>query len=189
MSSLADREKQLLLETARCAVVAAVKRENPPEIPEDVRREPRLLQPGGAFVTLLLRGRLRGCIGQLESGDPLVEVVAHCARSSALEDPRFRPLKPEELPETEIELSVLSSPEDMRPEAIEAGKHGLIVANGQARGLLLPQVATQFRWNGIRLLQETCEKAGLPRDAWKSPGTRVQGFTADVFSEKEMAGH
>jgi AmmeMemoRadiSam system protein A len=188
MSSLADREKKHLLEIARRAVVAAVEQRQPVEAPDHpAESEPGLLRHGGAFVTLLLRGRLRGCIGQMDSDAPLKDVVAHCARVVAREDPRFQPLRPEELPSIEIELSVLSDPEDVRPGAIQVGTHGLLVTSGEHRGLLLPQVATQFRWDALRLLEETCEKAGLPRDAWKSPHTRMQAFTAEVFSEKNLA--
>jgi len=188
MSSLADHEKQILLKIARCSIVAAATREEPPQIPEEAHSEPGLLRPAGAFVTLLLRGRLRGCIGRLEPDTYLLELVARCARAAALDDPRFRPLRYEELSGTEIELSVLSHPKDILPDEIEVGKHGLIVANGQAHGLLLPQVSKQFRWNSERFLEETCEKAGLPRDAWRFTETRIRAFTAEVFSEKEMAG-
>jgi AmmeMemoRadiSam system protein A len=189
MSLLADREKKSLLEIARRAVVSAVEQQKPVQnLPERTEGEPRLLRPAGAFVTLMLRGRLRGCLGQLESNSPLREVVDHCARAVVREDPRFLPVRPDELASIEIELSVLSSPEEIRPDEIKVGTHGLIVSNGRYRGLLLPQVAAQFRWSAMRFLEETCEKAGLPRDAWKSPETRVEAFTAEVFSEESLAG-
>jgi uncharacterized protein len=183
MSLLADREKQLLLELARRALIAGVeKRESNQDFPDDEN----LLQPGGAFVTLHRRGRLRGCVGQLPSKDPLVEVVAHCAKAAALEDPRFKPVRAEELAELEIELSILSALEDIILEKIEAGKHGLVVSRGWQRGVLLPQVATEFHWQAARFLEETCVKAGLEREAWKDPHTRVQAFTAEVFSESAL---
>jgi AmmeMemoRadiSam system protein A len=180
MSSLADREKQSLLEVARRAVIRAVElRESLEKLPEDVN----LMQPAGVFVTLRLRGRLRGCIGQLPSNEPLVRVVAYCARSAALEDPRFEPVTPQELSELDIELSILSALEDIAPDQIEPGKHGLLVSQGSVRGVLLPQVASEYRWAAERFLEETCAKAGLAREAWKDPATRIQAFTAEIFCE------
>jgi uncharacterized protein len=145
-----------------------------------------LSSAGGAFVTITRNGRLRGCVGQLPSAAQLADVVAYCARSVASEDPRFPRVKPDELPAIEIELSVLSTVASIRPEEIEPGKHGLFVSNGARRGVLLPQVAVQFRWTGMRFLEATCEKAGLARDAWNHPATVVQAFTAEVFSEAEF---
>jgi len=183
MSPLADREKQLLLELARSALTASVeKRESVPDFPDDEV----LRQPGGAFVTLHRRGRLRGCVGQLPSKDPLIEVVVHCAKAAALEDPRFKPVRAEEVAEIEIELSILSPLQDTTLEKIEAGKHGLVVSRGWQRGVLLPQVATEFKWRAARFLEETCVKAGLEREAWQDPHTRIQAFTAEVFSESAL---
>jgi AmmeMemoRadiSam system protein A len=183
MSPLAEREKQLLLELARRALIAGVEKREPlRDFPDDSI----LQQPGGAFVTLHRRGRLRGCVGQLPARDTLVEVVAHCAKAAALEDPRFNPVPPEELAEIEIELSILSPLQDVTLEKIEAGKHGLVVSRGWHRGVLLPQVATEFKWQAARFLEETCVKAGLEREAWKDPHTRVQAFTAEVFSEAAL---
>ncbi len=183
MSSLGNREKQLLLALARRALTMAVqKRESLKNLPKDEA----LQRPGGAFVTLHLRGRLRGCVGQLPSKDTLAEVVAHCSKSAALEDPRFEAVCAAELPGIEIELSVLSVPADVNLEQIEPGKHGLIVSSGWKRGVLLPQVAGQFHWSARQFLEETCAKANLARDAWKDPATRVQAFTAEVFSEADF---
>jgi AmmeMemoRadiSam system protein A len=180
MSSLAEREKQLLLQIARSALTLGVAN-NPPL--QEFPAEEILQQPAGAFVTLHRRGRLRGCVGQLPGREALAAVVAHCARAAALDDSRFEPVGLAELSEIEIEVSVLSALEDVPLEAIEAGKHGLVVSQGTQRGVLLPQVATQFNWGATRLLEETCVKAGLGRDAWKDPATRVQAFTAEVFGE------
>jgi AmmeMemoRadiSam system protein A len=180
MSSLAEREKQLLLQIARSALALGVA--NKPPL-RDAPSEVFLQQPAGAFVTLHRRGRLRGCVGQLPGRDSLAAVVAHCACAAALDDSRFEPVTSAELSEIDIEVSVLSPPEDAKLEAIEPGKHGLLVSRGMQRGVLLPQVASQFKWGAQRFLEETCVKAGLDRDAWKDPGTRVQAFTAEVFSE------
>jgi AmmeMemoRadiSam system protein A len=185
MFSLADREKTLLLGVARRALALAAQNGEP--LPESsLPSDEVLLQPGGAFVTLRIRGRLRGCIGQLASGILLVRVVAYCARASALEDPRFEPVRPEEVPQIDIELSILSEPVDIDPDLVEPGRHGLIVSRSAQRGLLLPQVASEFRWNAHRFLEETCTKAGLEPSAWKDPATKVQVFTAEVFSESGL---
>jgi hypothetical protein len=182
MSLAGNHEKRPLLEVARRAMSAAVEgRGHTGDLPEI----PIQWNWGGAFVTLHRRGRLRGCVGQVLPGGTLVETIAHCARAAALEDPRFDPVRPDELCEIEIELSVLSPLEAIAPEQIQAGKHGLMVTRGAQRGVLLPQVATQFRWNGQRLLEETCVKAGFDRDAWKNPEIRVEAFTAEIFSESD----
>lgn len=156
------------------------------EFASELPRLPGSHDLGGAFVTLHRRGRLRGCIGQVLSGESLVQTVAYCARAVALEDPRFEPVRPDELAEIAIELSILSPFAAIAPEHIEAGKHGLMVSRGSQRGVLLPQVATQFRWNGLRLLEETCVKAGLERDAWKNPEVCIQAFSAEIFSESDV---
>ena len=94
-------------------------------------------------------------------------------------------IRAEEVAALEIEISVLTIPERILREAIVAGLHGLMVVRGSARGLLLPQVATERKWPAPRLLEETCVKAGLPRDAWRDPATEIFGFTAEIFSEKK----
>jgi AmmeMemoRadiSam system protein A len=183
MSSLGNREKQLLLECARRALILAVeRRESLDSLPQD----PQLGESFGAFVTLRKRGRLRGCIGQIGSGQSLFEVVAHCAKSAALQDPRFEAVRSEELREIEIELSVLSPLEEITLEGIEVGKHGLMVSAGQTRGVLLPQVAIECYWTAGRFLEETCVKAGLEPDAWREPETAIHGFTAEVFAESDF---
>jgi len=186
MSSLASSDKKTLLEIARRAVVCAVKKSESPAGAASERQTERLLASAGAFVTLRTRGRLRGCIGQISPDLPLAEVVAYCAKAAALEDPRFSPMRAEELAEMEIEISVLSPPEEISPDSIRAGEHGLVASQGQRRGVLLPHVATELHWPALRFLEETCVKAGLKRDAWKDPETKIQAFTAEVFSEKEI---
>jgi AmmeMemoRadiSam system protein A len=183
MSSLGSRERQLLLDVARRAVTRAAEfHETLANLPSD-----EILQrPGGAFVTLRRRsGRLRGCIGQLPSQDPLVAVVAHCAKAAALEDPRFSKVSPQELSEIAIEISVLSPLESIAPDKIVPGKHGLVLTRGSNRGVLLPQVAAEFHFSAERFLEETCLKAGLERMAWKDGATRIEAFTAEVFSESD----
>jgi AmmeMemoRadiSam system protein A len=183
MSSLPSREKQFLLELARRSLTQAVQGRESAEPLAPLPEDETCPQAAGAFVTLRRRGRLRGCIGQLSANISLAQVVVHCAKSAALDDPRFDAVHPEELDEIEIELSVLSPPENVTLEQIEIGKHGLLVSRGWERGVLLPQVAAQFHWNARRFLEETCAKAGFEKDAWQDPATRIQAFTAEVFSE------
>jgi AmmeMemoRadiSam system protein A len=137
----------------------------------------------GVFVTLEVHGKLHGCIGVIEPRDTLRESVAHCAQSAALHDPRFPPLRPAELPGLQIEISVLSPLSPIDPKDVEIGKHGLVMATEGKRGLLLPQVATEHHFSREEFLEETCRKAGLPRDAWRDPETNVYGFTCEVFRE------
>jgi uncharacterized protein len=189
MSSLASSEKKTLLEIARNAVVCAVEGAGARrEVTAGAHAEKLAgsAAGAGAFVTLRTRGRLRGCIGQISPNLPLTEVIAYCARAAALEDPRFAPVRVDELGDVEIEISVLSAPEEIAPDSIRVGEHGLIITQGLLRGVLLPHVATEFRWPAQRFLEETCVKAGLDRDAWKHPETEIQAFTAEVFDEKEM---
>ena len=172
-----------MLTLARSAIEAAVQRHPLPEPSFAMRL---LAALSGAFVSLHQRGRLRGCIGQIDASQPLALTVARCAVAAAMEDPRFSPVTPDELSGLEIEISVLSPLVPVRPEEIEVGKHGLLVSRGGQRGLLLPQVATQFHWTRERFLLETCHKAGLDADAWQDPGTQLEAFTAEVFSEAEI---
>ncbi|HXW55848.1 MAG TPA: AmmeMemoRadiSam system protein A [Candidatus Cybelea sp.] len=180
MSRLAESERRSLLEIARRSLVAAVHGltfDEQPPLSENLRT------PAGAFVTLWHGPRLRGCIGQFAGAEPLAQIVAHCARLAALEDPRFRSVAREELDDLTIEISVLSDLEEIAPEDIRVGQHGLVVTSSAGRGVLLPKVAAEFGWTAERFLEETCVKAGLERDAWRSRGTVIQAFTAEVFSE------
>jgi len=183
MSRLPSEERRVLLGLARRAIVEAVRHGRVPEVPSPTGR---LSQHSGAFVTLHCRGRLRGCIGQVEPAYPLANTVTRCAVAAAQEDPRFDLVRPEELSELEIEISILSPLEPIRPEQIEVGVHGLMVSRGGLRGLLLPQVATQYGWTREHFLEETCVKAGLERNAWKDSATRIEAFTAEVFSEADF---
>lgn len=137
----------------------------------------------GAFVTLKKQGELRGCIGTLECRGSLAEEVARAAVGAALEDPRFPPVRPSELDELDVEVSVLGPLEVIDPcdpSAIEIGRHGLVVEQGPRRGLLLPQVATEWKMDRETFLAHTCAKAGLPIDAWRR-GAKVYRFAAAVF--------
>ena len=145
-----------------------------------------LAQPRGAFVTLRKAGRLRGCIGYVEGIEPLWRAVLDNACSAASRDPRFPPVTAGELDAIEIEISALTPLADISgPSEVRIGTDGLIVSEGGRRGLLLPQVAVEHRMEPERFLDETCRKAGLPADAWRS-GARIQRFQAEVFSESEI---
>lgn len=139
----------------------------------------------GAFVTLSRGDRLRGCIGLVGRTGPAAELVAAAGRSATVEDPRFPPVEPDELDGLELEVSLLTplewlAPESL-PEAVEVGRHGLVVELPPRRGLLLPQVAVEWAWDATQFLEEVCRKAGLPRHAWRE-GARVARFTALVLS-------
>lgn len=183
MSQLAKQEKIELLSLARRAIETLL-RERRVELVEP--QSPELRRSGGAFVSLHREGHLRGCIGRILSSDPLYRTVQEMAVAAASQDFRFHPLNIDELPDLEIEISALSVPEAIRPEEVEIGKHGLIVSRGLSKGLLLPQVATQYGWDAETFLNHTAEKAGLgPRD-WKDPKSRIEAFTAEVFSENSL---
>ena len=184
MSPLDSAGRRTLLEIAKRAVLFAV--EKRPAYRVDPIPPGVLSEPAGVFVTLRHGKKLRGCIGRLMTTEPLAQAVADAARSSALEDPRFPPIKPVELAALEIEISVLSPFENTNAAAIEVGKHGLLIRRGNQRGLLLPQVASEYAWTADRFLSETCVKAGLKPDSWREPGTEILRFTADVFSSVDF---
>ncbi len=142
-----------------------------------------LSEPRGVFVTLHSGGRLRGCIGVPSTTVPLCEAVQKCAISAATADPRFAPVKAEELGGLVIEISVLSHLEPVsRAEDIEIGTHGLLVTHQGRRGLLLPQVAEEHEWDRETFLQQVCRKAALPLNSWKE-GAEIERFSAQVFHE------
>jgi AmmeMemoRadiSam system protein A len=140
----------------------------------------------GVFVTLHKFGRLRGCMGTLDPSLGLAEAVRRAAVCATLQDPRFDAVAPGEVPDLKIELSVLTPPVPMNSlDDLVLGEHGIIVQRGQRRGLFLPQVATEHHFDRETLLARCCtEKAGLPADAWRQPGTQVLLFTAAVLQEE-----
>jgi len=174
-----------LLTIARQTVTAAVT--NQPR-PAPQATHPDLEQPCGAFVTLRTSGRLRGCIGCFEATQPLHDVVAEMAESSARRDPRFifDPLRPEELDDLTIEVSVLSPLERIEdPLDFELGRHGIYIKHGGASGCFLPQVAEETGWSKEEFLTQCASgKAGLAPDAWKDPATEVYRFTCQIITEE-----
>lgn len=157
------------------------------KIPSFETDEPELLEKRGAFVTLKKNGELRGCIGRIYSEAPLYQTIQEMAIESSFNDPRFPPLRLEELSKIELEISVLSELQQIGDiREIEVGKHGLLVRRGFYSGLLLPQVAREYNWDREEFLRHTCLKAGLPPFIWKDKNTQIYIFTAEVFSENEL---
>jgi len=187
---LTDEEKHALLGIARGAVLQAFRAQtSPPELPGGqgggVTVPESLNRPGGAFVTIRHHGELRGCIGYIESLLPLSKVVAEVAEKAAFHDPRFQPLTAREAGEIALEVSILSPLIVVKSvEDIRVGYHGLLIEQGLARGLLLPQVALEYGWNREQFLEHTARKAGLPEDAWRDPSTTLFIFTADIVREE-----
>ncbi|HPB68754.1 MAG TPA: AmmeMemoRadiSam system protein A, partial [Candidatus Omnitrophota bacterium] len=152
--------------------------------------DPRLAAEEGAFVTLHKRKMLRGCIGNIVARGPLYLTVRDMAIAAATQDPRFPAVTKEELDQLDVEISVLSRPRRCRDvNEIKMGTHGVIVRKGIFhQGVFLPQVATETGWTREEFLSNLCmHKAGLPPDAWKDPKTHIEIFTADVFSEQDVA--
>jgi len=173
-----DEERALMKEMVKETIESSLfgKKEKPLSVPQ------KLKQKMGAFVCLKTHGQLKGCIGHIKGFLPLDETIREMARQAAFYDPRFAPLDASQWKETEIEISVLTPMRKIDDvEEIEIGVHGLYIEKGLDTGLLLPQVAVEYGWDRITFLEYTCMKAGLPKDAWKSKGTSIYIFSADVF--------
>jgi len=177
---LNPEEQDFLLRLARQTIETVLKsgkRSRPKGAPE------RLAEKRGAFVTLKVDGRLRGCIGYPVPYKPLVETVSEMALAAATQDYRFPPLQAEELDRLKIEISVLTLPRPVRDAGeVEVGRHGIIVSKGMDRGLLLPQVPTEYGWDRETYLRHGCLKAGLDENEWRK-GAKIEVFEAQVFSE------
>lgn len=140
----------------------------------------------GVFVTLHKKGALRGCIGYIEGIKPVYRAVMENTVNAALEDPRFPRVKKEETKDLDIEVSVMTPlAEFKKPDEIEIGRDGLVISKGWHKGLLLPQVATEWKWDRVQFLEAVSNKAGLPRQAWKDEDVKLEKFSAIVFGEKE----
>ncbi len=181
---LTQEEKRTLLNIAKTTIESRIKNQNLPkfDISSDTLREKR-----GAFVTLHKHGSLRGCIGNIHGNKPLYLTIEEMAIASAFNDPRFKPVTEGEFKDLDIEISVLTPLRKIdNVEDIQVGKHGIYIEKGYYSGLLLPQVATGYRWDRTTFLEQTCNKAGLPKGAWKDKDTRIYIFSADIFSEGEL---
>lgn len=176
---LSEQDKKILHQIAKTVIENKVKGKPVPEFKVD---SPMLKENRGAFVSIHKKGQLRGCIGYIEGHGPLYKTVEEMAEAAAFRDPRFSPITEKELPELDIEISVLTPLKKITEiSEIEVGKHGIYIKKGWFSGLLLPQVATEYGWDRQTFLEHTCQKAGLPSNAWKDKDTEIYIFSADIF--------
>lgn len=184
--SLSEKDKRDLLAIARKAIHEFVERNKVPHVDANNLSE-NLKTPCGAFVTLHKKGRLRGCIGRFEPSEPLYRVVEQMAIAAATEDFRFPPVKPSEINDIEIEISVLTPLRKIKSiDEIELGKHGIYIKKGARAGTFLPQVATETGWSKEEFLGHCAQdKAGLGWNGWKEADIYV--YEALVFGEKDFA--
>ena len=173
-------ERSLLLQLAHQAVAAALDKRDLDLTPPSEH----LAEHRGAFTTLHQQGELRGCVGYVFPMYSLYRTIAETAVAAAFNDSRFMPVERDEVPQLEFEISVLSPIQAIDPDDVEVGRHGLLITYGNRRGLLLPQVPIEHRWDRETFLRQTCVKAGIPPDAWEH-GAKVEGFTAEVFQDSE----
>lgn len=178
--SLSAEEQRYLGHVAQCSIAGGLAGKQEQEIPEpptDVVR-----QHLGSFVTLTLQGHLRGCIGTIVGREPLFSNVARMARAAAFGDSRFPPLTAQEWERVELEISVLGPltpcPD---PQAVEVGRHGLVLQMGGQSGVFLPKVPVEQGWDLPAYLENLCRKAGLPGGSWKHPAARLFWYEAFAF--------
>jgi uncharacterized protein (TIGR00296 family) len=192
-----DDEGIFLVNLARKTVEEIVTTGQKPNVPVDTPEH--LRTKSGVFVTLnSIRGgqvNLRGCIGRPYPSFPLVEATIDSAVDSAINDPRFPAVTPKELDTIIVDLSVLTPPKKIeysKPEElldlVKVGRDGLIAVRGMFRGLLLPQVAVDWKWDTKEFLEHTCNKAGLPSNLWKDHETEFMSFQAEIFGEENPRG-
>lgn len=183
---------RLLVRAAREAVLKFLRDGN---TIQDERLAAKFSAKSGVFVTLNDQSGLRGCIGHPLPDMELCIALKDAAIAAATKDPRFSPLRPEELDGVTFEVTILTKPEDIDVDSpaellgkIKVGRDGLIVRNGFCSGLLLPQVPTEYGWNEREFLEHTCQKAGLPDDCWKEQETRIERFQGTIFKEESPNG-
>jgi AmmeMemoRadiSam system protein A len=173
--------RRMLLAIARHAIQAAVTGANAPALPDAAI----LSEQRGLFVTLMQGGRLRGCIGRIQGDTPLASLLPLMAVAAANEDPRFPPVSARELDSLHIEISLLTPLSLLvDPATVQVGRLGLMVSARGRRGVLLPQVATEYGWSAEEFLAQTCRKAMLPLDAWKHDGVQVHTFESEIIAEE-----
>ncbi len=178
---LSEKQKKFLLNLARETIKAEIeKRKLSITCPD----EPLFQRKTGGFVTLHKAGKLRGCIGYVIAYKTLFETIKEMAKAAAFNDPRFPSLQKSELENIEIEISVLSELIPVQSvDEIKIGRDGLLIQNNFTSGLLLPQVATEWKWDRKTFLEQTCNKAGLDRNCWQQSDTEIFRFYAEIFSE------
>jgi len=186
--TITESEQKILLSQARESITSQLEDRKPSWIKID--DSANLYTPCGAFVTLhKTEGKsrnLRGCIGRMTANLPLIETVRVMAKEAAFGDPRFPPLKQNELPFIDIEISALSPMSPCTdPRQVKVGVHGLLLSAHGRSGVLLPQVPVEQGWNLDEYLDYICVKAGLPSGSYEAPGSQLYTFTAIVFAEKE----
>lgn len=178
---LSKKEQRELLKIARETIVTSI---NTGKIPQTKTDAPALNTKSGCFVTIKQQGHLRGCIGNFVSDQPLYQLVQEMAVAAATRDPRFYPMKAPDLADFDLEISVLSPLEKIDSvDRIQVGRHGIYLVKDSFRGVLLPQVATEYGWDRDAFLKHTCLKAGLPENAWQKE-CDIYIFSAQVFGEK-----
>jgi len=179
---VAPEVQQSLLDLVRVALAVATRSADVSALERALVREHVDAELGGVFVTLTRDGVLRGCMGRLARTRDLRAAVAASAVDAALDDPRFLPLAAAELPTIDIAVSVLGLPRPIDgPDAFEPGVDGVIIERDGRRGLLLPEVATEYAWGAVEMFEAVCRKAGLPGDAWRDPRARLQAFRTCRF--------
>lgn len=179
---LTPEEKENLLKLARASIEKRLLGETKIEVKTDF---PIFNEKRAAFVTLHIHGNLRGCIGQIIATNKLVDTIREMAVSAAFGDPRFPALTKKEYSEIDVEISVLTPIQEIESwKEVKIGVHGIIISKGYYKGLLLPQVATEYGWDNETFISHGCMKAGLPRDEYKR-GVKIEIFAANVFGEKE----
>jgi AmmeMemoRadiSam system protein A len=179
VQEVSGEERTQLLRLAHDSIFLALQRR---EISLDPPTS-HLAEPRGVFTSLYLQEELRGCVGYILPTCSVFRAVGETARAAAFEDNRFPPVTQEEAPHLQVELSILSLARPLPVEQVEVGRHGLLISWHGRRGLLLPQVPVERGWDRTTFLEQTCCKAGLPRDAWQK-GATIEAFTAEVFGEK-----
>ena len=192
-NNLTEEDGTVLVKTARKIVEKYLATDSSPDLEKQFQED--FSFNSGVFVTLNNPLGLRGCIGYPLPDKKLFNALEGAAISAATEDPRFPPVRHEELDSIKFEVTVLTPPEKItvsKPEdylsKIKVGRDGLIVKSGYSSGLLLPQVPVEYDWNEEEFLEHTCEKAGLPRDYWKKPDVEIHKFEGIVFKEEEPKG-
>jgi AmmeMemoRadiSam system protein A len=187
-AEFSTEQRRVLLGVAHRAILAVLEHGSRSNIQlEAAPAAPALAQPRGVFATLYVDGNLRGCVGYAAPVAPLYRAVAETACAAAFDDARFAPVTRDEALKLEVSLSVLSRVFPIAPSAVEVGRHGLIVSQGNRRGLLLPQVPVEHGWDRETFLEQACRKAGLPEDSWKQ-GAILEAFTAEVFCDGDEQG-
>lgn len=196
MFTITDAEGEYMVKLARATIEAELGLRDAPVTGD----APKVMQQTcGVFVTLNKTGAeghsLRGCIGYPYPVKRLLDALTESASNAAFDDPRFPPVKASEMGRIVVEVSVLTPPEKVKvkspkeyPGSVRVGTDGLIMSRVGRRGLLLPQVATDWEWDPEEFLSQCCIKAGLPPDAWMVEGTEVQRFQAIIFAEENPGG-